>query len=51
LTPSDSFVAEVEVSVVEQVVQVFADVVRDGPAVVDEQALAEEDDMASAGPP
>ncbi len=38
-------------SVVEQVMQEFADVVRDTTAVVDEQGLADKDDMASAGPP
>lgn len=46
----DSLVAKVEVSVVEQVVQGFADVVRDGTFVVDQQAVAGEDDVASVDP-
>jgi len=50
LSPPGSFLAEVEVPVVEQVVQVFADVVRDATAVVDEQAVSSEDDVASADP-
>ena len=51
LSTPGSFLAEGEVSVVEQVMQGFADVVRDATAVVDQQALADEDDVASADPP
>ncbi len=46
----DSFVAEVEVSVVDQVVQVWVDVVGDTTLVVDDQVVTDEDDVAPADP-
>ncbi|MDQ3153527.1 MAG: hypothetical protein M3R63_18035 [Actinomycetota bacterium] len=48
--PLDSFVAEVEVSVVEQVVQVWVEVVGDTTLVVDDQVVADEDDVTPADP-
>lgn len=50
LGPLDSFVAEVEVSVVEQVVQVWVDVVGDTTLVVDDQVVTDEDDVAPTDP-
>jgi len=50
LTPFHPFVAEVEVSVIEQLTQRGTDVVGDTPTVVDEQVAADEDDAAPAYP-
>lgn len=50
LAPFHPFVAEVEVSVVEQLTQQGTDVVGATPTVVDEQVAADEDDAAPAYP-